>query len=51
MSLKDDKHMCDNIVAEKPGGEKYRIHSSKPETDTNITIRNITERLESNTVL
>ena len=33
------------------GGTKYRIYSSKIETDTNITIHNITESIYSNTIL
>ena len=33
------------------GGAKYRIHSRKIETDTNITIQKITESIDSNTIL
>ena len=32
-------------------GAKYRIQSSKTETDTNITIHKINERIESNKFL
>ena len=33
------------------GGAKYRIYSSKTETDTKITILKMTERIYSNTIL
>ena len=33
------------------GGAKYRIYSIKTETATNITIRKITEIIESNKIL
>ena len=51
MCIIDDRHMFYTIIAEKTGGAKYRINSSKTETVTNITINKITERIESNKIL